>query len=100
MDGLINILHFFRDIYFLDDPLSAVDPSVGIEIFDKCIMDALKDKTVLFVTSQIQFLRKCDEILVLKQGQIVETDNFDNLVNEGNEFGFVLQPGPLNSSQK
>ncbi|KAK6629679.1 hypothetical protein RUM43_003497 [Polyplax serrata] len=98
--ALARALYSDRDIYFLDDPLSAVDPSVGIEIFDKCIMDALKDKTVLFVTSQIQFLRKCDEILVLKQGQIVETDNFDNLVNEGNEFGFVLQPGPLNSSQK
>jgi hypothetical protein len=45
---------FFRDIYLLDDPLSAVDSHVGNHIFNYCIRGALKDKTVIFVTHQLQ----------------------------------------------
>lgn len=44
----------FRDIYLLDDPLSAVDSHVGNHIFNHCIRGALKEKTVVFVTHQLQ----------------------------------------------
>jgi hypothetical protein len=48
-------LHLFiRDIYLLDDPLSSVDSHVGNHIFNYCIRGALKDKTVIFVTHQLQ----------------------------------------------
>ena len=43
-----------RDIYLLDDPLSAVDGHVGKHIFEQCIRGALKGKTVVFVTHQLQ----------------------------------------------
>lgn len=43
-----------RDIYFLDDPLSAVDAYVGLYIFEKLIIEALRNKSVLFVTHHIQ----------------------------------------------
>lgn len=43
-----------RDIYFLDDPLSAVDAYVGSYIFEKLIMEALRNKSILFVTHHIQ----------------------------------------------
>jgi ATP-binding cassette subfamily C (CFTR/MRP) protein 5 len=43
-----------RDIYFLDDPLSAVDGHVGQHIFEQYIRGALKGKTVFFVTHQLQ----------------------------------------------
>jgi len=42
------------DIILLDDPLSAVDALVGQHIFTNCIKDLLDDKTVLFVTHQLQ----------------------------------------------
>lgn len=42
------------DIVLLDDPLSAVDQQVGKHIFTQCIKDYYKDKTVLFVTHQLQ----------------------------------------------
>lgn len=47
-------MFFLRDIYFLDDPLSAVDTHVGSYIFKNLILGALKNKCVLFVTHQIQ----------------------------------------------
>ncbi|KAF3429704.1 hypothetical protein E2986_05904 [Frieseomelitta varia] len=52
--ALARALYANRDIYFLDDPLSAVDAHVGSYIFKNLILGALKDKCVLFVTHQVQ----------------------------------------------
>jgi len=38
----------------LDDPLSAVDAQVGQHMMTRCIKDLLKNKTVVFVTHQLQ----------------------------------------------
>ncbi|CAG2177906.1 unnamed protein product, partial [Oppiella nova] len=62
-------LYSDEDIYLLDDPLSAVDSEVANHIFDKCICDYLKTKTVVLVTHQIQFIQKATKILVLKEGR-------------------------------
>ena len=45
---------FLKDLYLLDDPLSAVDPHVGKHIFENCIKKALRNRTVIFVTHQLQ----------------------------------------------
>ena len=42
------------DVVLLDDPLSAVDQHVGKHIFTKCIKGILQEKTVIFVTHQLQ----------------------------------------------
>ena len=52
--SLARALYANRDIYLLDDPLSAVDVLVGEHIFKHCIQEALAEKSVLFVTHQLQ----------------------------------------------
>lgn len=47
----------FRDIYFLDDPLSAVDANVSHQIFENLILSALGEKTVVIVTHQINVIK-------------------------------------------
>ena len=42
------------DIYLLDDPLSAVDTSVGAHIFEHAIKGVLEEKTVILVTHGLQ----------------------------------------------
>ena len=43
-----------RDVYLLDDPLSAVDPGVALAVFRRVVVDLLAAKTVLLVTHQLQ----------------------------------------------
>jgi len=71
------------DVYLLDDPLSAVDPSVAKHIFDKCISGYLKRKVCILVTHQIQFLKKASKILVLNEGKCIALGSYDELVNSG-----------------
>ena len=42
------------DIFLLDDPLSAVDTSVGAHIFEHAIQGMLEKKTVILVTHGMQ----------------------------------------------
>lgn len=52
--NLARAVYADKDIYLLDDPLSAVDARVAKHIFSKCIKGQLRDKTVLLVTHGIQ----------------------------------------------
>ncbi|CAH1263046.1 ABCC5 [Branchiostoma lanceolatum] len=88
--SLARALYADRDIYLLDDPLSAVDAHVGKHIFQQYIQTALKDKTVLFVTHQLQYLKDCNEILVLKHGRIAEKGVHSQLMSAEQEYANLI----------
>ncbi|XP_032668813.1 sodium leak channel non-selective protein-like [Odontomachus brunneus] len=82
-----------RDIYFLDDPLSAVDAYVGSYIFEKLIIEALRNKSILFVTHHIQFLKRCDEIYMMAKGKIVEHGTHEELMRLDREYASMVKSG-------
>ncbi|GAB1862709.1 Sodium leak channel non-selective protein [Camponotus japonicus] len=84
-----------RDIYFLDDPLSAVDAYVGSYIFEKLIVEALRNKSVLFVTHNIQFLKRCDEIYMMSAGKIVEHGTHEDLMRHDREYASMMKSGTV-----
>ncbi|RXN17281.1 multidrug resistance-associated 9 [Labeo rohita] len=67
--SLARAVYSNRDIYLLDDPLSAVDAHVGKHIFEECIKKELKGKSVILVTHQLQYLEFCDQVLLLDNGE-------------------------------
>ncbi|PVU86817.1 hypothetical protein BB561_006533 [Smittium simulii] len=71
--SLARAVYTRADLYVLDDPLSAVDPKVGSHLFENVLLGLLKDKTRILVTHQLQFVSKSDQIIVLKNGKIVES---------------------------
>ncbi|KAF3610074.1 hypothetical protein DY000_02048096 [Brassica cretica] len=73
------------DVYFLDDVFSAVDAHTGSDIFKNCVRGGLKGKTVLLVTHQVDFLHN-----VMREGKIVESGRYDELVSSGLDFGELV----------
>ncbi|HEX9190587.1 MAG TPA: ATP-binding cassette domain-containing protein, partial [Candidatus Deferrimicrobiaceae bacterium] len=64
----------------LDDALSAVDAETEREIFE-AILPARGERTVLFSTHRMASLSRCDRILVLAGGRIVEEGSHDGLLS-------------------
>ncbi|ESL05431.1 multidrug resistance protein E [Trypanosoma rangeli SC58] len=60
-----------RELYLLDDPLSALDAHVGGRVMHECILGELRSKTRLLVTHQLHQLRHADHIVVLQEGGII-----------------------------
>jgi ABC-type multidrug transport system fused ATPase/permease subunit len=58
------------DVYLLDSPLSAVDHFTGNHIFEHCIRNMLRGKTVILVTHNLHLLSYCDKVIVCKAGQV------------------------------
>nr|KYP56046.1 ABC transporter C family member 5 [Cajanus cajan] len=83
---LARALYQGTDIYLLDDPFSAVDAHTGSELFREYVLTALADKTVIFVTHQVEFLPAADMILVLKEGHIIQAGKYDDLLQAGTDF--------------
>jgi len=89
--SLARSLYANADIYFLDDPLSAVDSHVGKDLFDQVIgpNGLLKKKTRLFVTNSLSFLPQCDKVCMMKAGKIVEMGTYEKLL--GKESGVFAE---------
>lgn len=79
------------DVIILDDPLSALDPEVGKQLFDQCITSFMAGKTRLLITNQLQFLKFCDTVVALRHGRVIEQGKFSDLIaNEGGEVSRLL----------
>uniref|UniRef100_A0A673BQ09 ATP-binding cassette sub-family C member 5 n=1 Tax=Sphaeramia orbicularis TaxID=375764 RepID=A0A673BQ09_9TELE len=84
--SLARALYSDRPILLLDDPLSAVDACVGSHIFHRAIKGAAKGRTVLFVTHQLQYLSECDDIILMKDGQIAEHGTHAQLMGKERDY--------------
>nr|XP_043640204.1 putative ABC transporter C family member 15 [Erigeron canadensis] len=84
------------DIYLLDDPFSAVDAHTGTELFQECLLGILKEKTVLYVTHQVEFLPAADLILVMQNGKIAQYGTFKELLKQN--IGFEVLVGAHNQA--
>eukprot|EP00058_Branchiostoma_floridae_P006725 XP_002592213.1 hypothetical protein BRAFLDRAFT_84642 [Branchiostoma floridae] len=89
--SLARALYADKDIYLLDDPLSAVDAHVGEHIFRQYIKEGLRGKTVFFVTHQLQYLSDCDEVLLLKDGRIAGKGPHRRLMTMNAEYAEMIQ---------
>ncbi|KAL3847030.1 hypothetical protein ACJMK2_017966 [Sinanodonta woodiana] len=66
--SLARAVYSNRDIYLLDDPLSAVDIHIGRHIFSQCVWKLLKGKTVIFVTHQLQVFKLQENVTPVLTG--------------------------------
>ncbi|KAK7090505.1 hypothetical protein V1264_010291 [Littorina saxatilis] len=69
---LARAMYSNSNVYLLDDPLSALDIQMGRNVFAQCLKIMLKSKTVLLVTHHLEYLPKCDQVMLMHEGRVVE----------------------------
>ncbi len=68
--GLARAVYQDKDIYLMDDPISALDAHVRNQIIENVYFGILRDRTRVLVTHAIDFLAKADHIVMMEQGRI------------------------------
>uniref|UniRef100_A0A8C9DN19 Multidrug resistance-associated protein 4 n=1 Tax=Prolemur simus TaxID=1328070 RepID=A0A8C9DN19_PROSS len=89
--NLARAVYQDADIYLLDDPLSAVDTEVGKHLFELCICQTLHEKITILVTHQLQYLKAASQILILKDGKMVQKGTYTEFLKSGVDFGSLLK---------
>ncbi|XP_055085554.1 ATP-binding cassette sub-family C member 12 isoform X2 [Periophthalmus magnuspinnatus] len=97
--SLARAVYSNRDIVLLDDPLSAVDAHVGKHIFEECIKKELHGKSVILITHQLQYLEFCDSILLLEDGEIVESGHHQELMGFNKRYAQLISSYQMQQSQ-
>lgn len=89
--NLARAVYREADVYLLDDPLSAVDTHVGQHLFDECMRGALREKTVILVTHQLQYLKNADLILLMQNGRSLAKGTYQEIINSGIDYAKLLE---------
>ena len=87
--GIARSLAVEPDIWFLDEPFSALDPLIRREMQDEFLrLQSMLNKTILFVTHDFdEALRLADRIAIMKDGVIEQIDTPANIVlNPATEY--------------
>lgn len=80
--GIARSLAIKPDIWFLDEPFSALDPLIRTEMQDEFIrLRETLGKTIMFITHDFdEALRLADRIAIMNHGRIEQLDSPDQIV--------------------
>ena len=90
--SLARAVYARADVYLLDEPLGAVDASVGQHLFNGLfgVNGLLRGRTVLLVTHQVQYAPHCDVVLMMDGGRVVEMGSYEQLQARGIDFRAIV----------
>lgn len=71
-----------RKLLLLDEPTASLDAQ-SENLVLKTLQQMSQQQTTLMITHRIEDLKKCDQILVMQQGEIIQQGHFDQLKNQG-----------------
>ena len=80
--GIARSLAIEPDIWFLDEPFSALDPLIRREMQDEFLrLQQMLNKTIVFITHDFdEALRLADRIAIMKDGSLEQCDTPDQIV--------------------
>jgi ATP-binding cassette, subfamily B, multidrug efflux pump len=77
-------------LLILDDALSSVDTSTAEQILSE-LRQVMQDRTTIIVSHRISAVRDCDQIVVLRDGEIVERGAHLDLIRAGGEYARIYR---------
>ena len=80
--GIARSLAVEPDIWFLDEPFSALDPLIRREMQDEFLrLQSLLKKTIVFITHDFdEAIRLADRIAIMNEGEVVQFGSVEDLV--------------------
>lgn len=84
--SLARAVYSDRDIFLMDDPISALDANVRQKIISNVILGHLRGKTRILVTHAIDFIHLADRIIIMDKGCIAEEGSFDELIQKDSKI--------------
>lgn len=72
-------------VLLLDEATAALDSGIEAEI-QESLNKISKGKTIITVAHRLSTIKNVDRILVMEKGQIVESGNFQELIDKGGRF--------------
>lgn len=73
----------------LDEPSANLDPVAEYNL-NQAMMDAAKNKTVVFISHRLSTTRNADKIYVMENGKIVESGTHDELMTLGKTYAYMF----------
>ena len=108
--SLARAVYADADIYLLDDPLSAVDTNVRVQIFEKCIVGVLTNRLRVLATHDMQHLELADHVILLEKGRVTKQGNYHDVIHSAEmksclvkripSTGLTAYKGHLDESQQ
>lgn len=88
------------DVAILDEPSSALDPIAEYKMYENLI-EVTNDKTVIYISHRLSSAVLSDKIIVLKDGEIIQSGSHSELMAQGGEYEkmFVLQASSYNAEE-
>ena len=80
--SIARAIYTDSEIYIFDDPLSALDAYVGMNLFKGVFNEYLKDKTFIITTHALQYLNFFDRIIYMNDGKIEWTGTYNEIINQ------------------
>lgn len=83
-------------IMILDEPTSALDPLFESEIY-QLYNSMIKDKIGIYITHRMSSSQFCDKIVVIDQGQVVDFDTHEKLMEKHDSLYYQLYTTQANN---
>lgn len=87
--AIARALYKDAPVIVLDEPTASLDPMAETEIYSK-LYDVINNKTALFISHRLSSCRFCDNIIVLKDGEIVDEGTHNELIKKENSEYSIL----------